>query len=132
MVLLLLEMGVRSSLVPLLADYFTDRTMTVKFNNELSENFRLVAGGPQGILLGAVEFLVQSNDNLISVKQEDRFKFPDDTALFQLICLADLIDYNFFDPIPSDVGVDEKCLPIDYLTHIFETVFQWSSGQMII
>ena len=129
-----LEMGVRPSLVPLLADYLTDRTMTVKFNNELSEIFSLIGGGPQGTLLGGVEFLVQSNDNLNSVKPEDRFKFIDDASLFQLICLAGLLmDYNFLHHIPSDIGVDEKFLPIDSLPlpNILETVFQWTNDHMM-
>ena len=75
-----LKMGVRPSLVPLLANYLSDRKMTVRFNNEISEIFALIGGGPQGTLLGGTEYLVQSINNL-------------DTA--QLICLAGLlIDYD--------------------------------------
>ena len=37
--------------------------MQVKFNGELSEFLALIGGGPQGTLLGQIEYLVQSNDN---------------------------------------------------------------------
>ena len=48
--------------------------MQVKFNGELSEFFKLVGGGPQGTLLGQIEYLVQSNNNANTVPPDDRFK----------------------------------------------------------
>ena len=56
-----IQLGVRPSLVPLLADYLTDRKMRVKFNGEVSDLLSLIGGGPQGTLLGQTEYLVQSN-----------------------------------------------------------------------
>ena len=53
-----IQLGVRPSLVPLLADYLTDRKMRVKFNGEF---LSLIGGGPQGTLLDQTEYLVQSN-----------------------------------------------------------------------
>ena len=41
-----IKLGVRPSLIPLLASYLTDRKMRVKFNGELSEVFQLIGGGP--------------------------------------------------------------------------------------
>ena len=38
-----IKMGVRPSLIPLLASYLTDRKIQVKFNNELSDLFTLTA-----------------------------------------------------------------------------------------
>ena len=70
-------MGVRPSLIPLLADYLTDRKMKVKFNGEMSEFLALIGGGPQGTLLGQIEYLVQSNDNADIVSPDDRFKYID-------------------------------------------------------
>ena len=58
-----IKMGVRPSLIPLLASYLTDRRMQVKFNNETSEFLALLGGGPQGTLIGGTEYLAQSNDN---------------------------------------------------------------------
>ena len=76
-------MGVRPALVPLLISYLSDRTMTVKFNGEVSEVLALIGGGPQGTLLGQIEYIVQSNDNADSVHKEDKFKFIDDLSILQ-------------------------------------------------
>ena len=107
-----LELGVRPSLIPLLASYLTDRKMQVKFNGELSEFFALIGGGPQGTLLGQIEYLVQSNDNANSVPVEDRFKYIDDLSILQLLCLSGLLQhYDFLNHVASDIGVDEKFIP---------------------
>ena len=83
-----INMGVRSSLIPILASYLTDRKMRVKFKNELSDIFNLIGGGPQGTLLGGIEYLVQSNDNADYISPEDRFKYVDDLSLLQFVCLT--------------------------------------------
>ena len=82
------KLGVRPSLIPLLANYLTDRKMKVKFNGEMSEFLALIGGGPQGTLLGQIEYLVQSNDNADIVSPDDRFKYIDDLSVLQLICLS--------------------------------------------
>ena len=74
----------------------------------------LIGGGPQGTLLGGIEYIVQSNDNADIVSQEDRFKYIDDLSVLQLICLAGLLtDYNFFEHVASDIGIDQQFLPTD-------------------
>ena len=72
-----IKLGVRPSLVPILVSYLSDRTMKVKFNGEQSDEQSLIGGGPQGTLLGGIEYLVQSNDNADAVSEEDRFKYID-------------------------------------------------------
>ena len=107
-----IKLGVRPSLIPLLASYLTDRKMRVKFNGELSEVFQLIGGGPQGTLLGQIEYIVQSNDNVDSVPQEDKFKYIDDLSLLQLVCLSGLlVEYNFLEHVASDVGIGHQFLP---------------------
>jgi hypothetical protein len=109
-----IQLGVRPSLIPLLASYLTDRQMRVKFNGEMSEFLALIGGGPQGTLLGQLEYLVQSNDNADIVPPEDRFKYIDDLSVLQLICLSGLLtEYNFFQHVASDIGIDEQYLPPD-------------------
>ena len=76
-----IKLGVRPSLIPLLANYLTDRKMKVKFNGEMSEFLALIGGGPQGTLLGQIEYLVQSNDNADIVSPDDRFKYIDDLSV---------------------------------------------------
>ena len=49
-----IQLGVRPSLIPLLASYLTDRKIKVKFNGEMSAFLTLIGGGPQGTLLGGL------------------------------------------------------------------------------
>ena len=109
-----IQLGVRPSLIPLLANYLTDRQMKVKFNGEMSEFLSLVGGGPQGTLIGQIEYLIQSNDNADIVPPEDRFKYIDDLSVLQLVCMSGLLtDYNFHEHVASDIGIDEQFLPPD-------------------
>ena len=104
-----IKLGVRPSLIPLLASYLTDRKMRVKFNNEVSEFLDLIGGGPQGTLIGGIEYLVQSNDNADIVAAEDRFKYIDDLSVLQLVLLSGLLtDYNFHQHVALDIGIDQK------------------------
>ena len=113
-ILKFIQLGVRPSLIPLLISYLSDRKMQVKFNGEVSDILTLIGGGPQGTLLGGIEYIVQSNDNADIVSQEDRFKYIDDLSVLQLICLAGLLtDYNFFEHVASDIGIDQQFLPTD-------------------
>ena len=54
-----IHLGVRPSLVPLLVSYLSERKM--KFNGATSSEYSLIGGGPQGTLLGLIEYVVQSN-----------------------------------------------------------------------
>ena len=129
-----IKIGVRPSLIPLLASYLTDRKMKVKFNGELSEFHRLMGGGPQGTLLGGIEYLVQSNDNADVVPPEDRFKFIDDLSLLQLICFSGLLtEYNFFQHVASDIGIDEQYLPANsYQTQdTLDSISNWTRENLM-
>ena len=78
----------------------------------MSEFLALIGGGPQGTLLGQIEYLVQSNDNADIVSPDDRFKYIDDLSVLQLVCLSGLLtDYNFQQHVASDVGIDDRFLP---------------------
>ena len=111
-ILKFIQLGVRPSLIPLLTSYLSDRKMRVKFNNEMSELFNLIGGGPQGTLLGGLEYLVQSNDNADIVPAEDRFKYIDDLSVLQLVLLSGLlVEYDFHQHVASDIGIDMKFLP---------------------
>ena len=74
--------GVRASLIPMLANYFQNRKMSVKWKGIYSKIRELNGGGPQGGTFGILEYLSQSNDNADNLNPEDRYKFVDDlTAL---------------------------------------------------
>ena len=86
--------------------------MKVKFNGELSDFHSLVGGGPQGTLIGQLEYLVQSNDNADIVCPEDRLKYIDDFSVLQLVLLSGLlVEYNFHEHVASDIGTDQLFLP---------------------
>ena len=76
---------------------------------------------------------MNGNDNLDASEPEDRFKFIDDASLAQLICLASLlIEYDTWNHIPSDVGIDQKFLPLQSLPiqKILDSVCQWSDENL--
>ena len=84
----------------------------MKFNGEISELYSLIGGGPQGTLLGGIEYTAQSNDNADIVPPQDRFKYIDDLSVLQLVLLSGLlVEYNFYEHVASDVGIDQKFLP---------------------
>ena len=104
-----IKMGVRASLVPILASYLTDRKMQVRYNDAYSSTHSLPGGGPQGSLVGLIEYFVQSNDNADCVDPDLRFKYVDDLSVLELIMLAGILsEYNFKQHVASDIGIDEK------------------------
>ena len=66
-----------------------------------------MGGGPQGSLIGQLEYLVQSNDNA-----DVWLKYIDDLSVLQLVCKSGLlVEYNFQEHVASDIGLDQKFLP---------------------
>ena len=111
-----LEMGLRPSLAPLLIDYFSDRKMTVRFNNESSSVHRLIGGTGQGTLIGQVAYSVANSSAASDVKPEDKYKYCDDLNFLELLLLrGKLSEYNFHDHVPSDIGCDQKFLDPSFL-----------------
>ena len=55
-----LSMGIRAEIVPILASCLTGREMQVKYNEKYSSTYWLPGGGPQGTLIGLIEYFVQS------------------------------------------------------------------------
>ena len=107
-----IQLGVRASLIPLLISYLSDRKMQVKFNGEVSRILTLIGGGPQGTLLGGLEYLVQSDDNTATVEPDDRYKYIDDLSVLQLVLLSGLlVEYDIRQHVTADVGTDMKYLP---------------------
>ena len=129
-----IQLGVRPSLIPLLISYLTDRNMKVKFNGEESDLVALIGGGPQGTLLGQLEYLVLSNDNADMVSPSDRYKYIDDLTILQLICLSGLLqEFNFKEQVASDVGVGQFYLPSDaYQTQSkLNQIAKWSEENLV-
>ena len=103
-----LDLGVRPELVPILASYLTDRKMQVKLKNKYSEVHDLPGGGAQGTLIGGLEYIVNSNDNVDDVDEDSKFKFVDDLTVVELVMLSKLVtNYNFKNHVASDIAPDE-------------------------
>ena len=118
--------GVRHSLIPILVSYFENRNMRVKWNGKISSSRSLNGGGTQGGLMGILEYLSQTNDNVDFIPVEDRYKFIDDLSILDILNLVStgLASYNSKFQVPSDVAVDKDFLPMeniksyDYLKEI--------------
>ena len=122
-----LSLGVRHSLVPVLVSYFTE--MQVKFDGTYSSTYKLPGGGPQGTLLGLIEYLVQSNDNADNVDPDMRFKFVDDLTILELVMVKELLSkYDFNQHVASDIGLDEQFIAASNLetqNHL-NSIAEWS------
>ena len=112
-----IDNGVRPSLIPILLSYFQDRTMKVKWSNGISSPRPLPGGTPQGGTLGILEFNSQCNNNTDFLNEEEKFKFIDDLSFLEVLNLlmASLGQYDCKYQIPSDVGIDDKFIPGEYL-----------------
>ena len=64
-----IDNGVRPSLIPILLNFFQDRKMRVKWKKNLSSSRNLPGGGPQGGILGIIEYKSQSNNNTDNLKE---------------------------------------------------------------
>ena len=108
----MINMGIRPSIVNILIEFLENRQMSVKFNGQESSLFTLVGGGPQGSWSGQQSYIISSDDNADCVPEDDRYKFCDDLSILELIMLGDaLTEYNFWEHVASDVGVDQRFLP---------------------
>ena len=124
-----IKMGVRSSLIPILASYLTDREMQVRYNDSYSGTHSLPGGGPQGSLVGLIEYFVQSNDNADSVDPDLRFKYVDDLSVLELVMLAGLVsEFNFKQQVASDIGIDELYVAGENLTtqETLNNIAEWT------
>ena len=104
-----IQAGIRPSLIPILISYMTNRKMIVRFQGVQADPKDLIGGGPQGTLLGGLQYIITSDDcSTKKVKKEDRFKFFDDLHIFEFITLAlKLIDYDVRQHVPSDITVNQ-------------------------
>ena len=108
----------------------------MKFQGEKSSTKSLVGGGPQGTLLGGLEYIISNDDCLRDETQkEDRFKYYDDLNLLEFLILTDkLREYDFSTHVASDIGISQSFLPSEnyqmqkYLTSISD----WTDDNLIL
>ena len=109
-----ISMKLRSSLIPILIDFLSGRSMKIKFNNEQAGPFKLIGGSPAGSFLGQQCYTTGCYDNTegLDIEEEDKYQYIDDLNLLELICMADLLQqYDFRCHVASDIGLDQRFLP---------------------
>ena len=129
-----IQMGVRPALIPILASYLTDRQMQVRYNNIYSSTHKLPGGGPQGTLVGLIEYFIQSNDNADCVDADMRYKYVDDLTVLELVMLASLLsEYNFKQHVASDIGIDEMYVSASNLKtqENLNSISEWTTQNLM-
>ena len=129
------KLGLRSSLIPTLISYLTDRSMQVRFKGKESSQRQLIGGGPQGTLVGVYEYIVASDDCASDIEPEDRYKYIDDLTLVEMILLSStLVEYDFQNHVASDIGTDHLFLPPETFAsqQRLDNIVSWTDKNLML
>ena len=80
----LIDIGVRQSIIPVICNFLTNRTQTVRIQGKSSTSIRVWGGVPQGTNFGPIIFSAVANDSAIEAPL--RWKYVDDLTLGDIIC----------------------------------------------
>ena len=130
----LIKLGVRSSLIPIIIEFITDRKMSVKFNQAESRLYTLIGGGPQGSQIGQNHYLAASFDNASFANEDDQFKYCDDLEILDLVFIGNILqEYDFTRHVASDIGIDQVFLPPEkYQTQTnLNSVAKWTDENLM-
>jgi len=78
------QAGIRGNLLSFLSNYLTDRKQKVIIPGAHSSPMEILAGVPQGSILGPLMFLVYINDIIADIQAHIHL-FADDTSLFMVV-----------------------------------------------
>ena len=81
LLLKLVKYGFSNNAIKLIANYFQDRSQTVKYNGKLTDYVPTYLGVPQGSVLGPLFFLIFINDLAFIIELICKM-FADDTTLY--------------------------------------------------
>ena len=131
----LIKIGVRPSLVSILVSYMTNRRMIVKYKGVQSNPKKLIGGGPQGTLLGGLEYIVANDCSKDDMDNKDTFNYFDDLHLQEFLIFCDqLVNYDFIDHVASDIGTDHLFLPAENynLQSNLDKVSEWTNENLML
>ncbi|CAB3983257.1 RNA-directed DNA polymerase from mobile element jockey [Paramuricea clavata] len=95
LILKLLDRGVRSSLLPWIINFLTNRRHRVKLGGKTSDWLPMNAGVPQGTKLGPILFLAMINDLDVKPHATDIWKFVDDISTSENITKGSNSKFQF-------------------------------------
>ena len=98
----LIDLDVRSSIIPWIADFLTARQQCVRYHSTCSDWSTLHAGVPQGTKLGPIIFLAMINDVKPDGNNISTFKYVDDMSIVE--CRNSSQPSNIQNSIDSLVG----------------------------
>ena len=131
-----IDNGVRSSLIPILINFFQDRTMVVKWKGHLSKPREMPGGGPQGGALGTIEYTSQTNHNTDFLSDDETIKFIDDLSILEVVnlILQGISSYNPRQQVPSDIAIGNKFIPADNLLsqNYLDKLSNWTTSNEIL
>ena len=131
-----IKMGVRPSLIPVVASFFQNRTMTVKWHDSISTPRELQGGGPQGSIFGGLSFKVNSNDNADHVDEDLRFKFVDDLSTLEIVNLLAtwISSFNVKVSVPNNLPLHNQFIDAKHLKsqQYLDEIEKWTQSKKMI
>ena len=97
--------------------FLENRRMVVRWNQALSTEKLMVAGGPQGSTQGILQYLSTSNNCADVIDNELKFRFIDDLSALELVNLLNIgiQSHNIRQNVPNNVPVHNQIITSDKL-----------------
>ena len=110
--------------------------MSVKWHGCRSAPRKIKGGGPQGVTIGILEYLSQSNNSADCVNEEDRFKFIDDLSILEIVKLITigLSSFNVRGQVPTDIPDHNQYIPPQNLKsqEWLNIINEWTVNQKML
>ena len=95
-----------------------------------------MGGGPQGVTLGLLEYLSQSNHSANCVDVLDRFKFVDDLTILEVVNLltVGITSFNVKIQVPTDIPTHNPFIPPENLESQgwLDNINEWTENQKMM
>ena len=109
--------------------------MRVKWRGRVSSLRNLVGGSGQGTGCGGVQYIVGSSDVARDVDSDMKYRYFDDLEILELVMVSGLlVDYNFWNHVASDIGIDQNYLESsEYkMQSVLDNISDWSVHNKVL